>query len=105
MALLLSLIFFLSGAAGVLFETVWFRVLGLTLGNSVWAANIVLASFMGGLAAGNAIAVRHGGRARRPLHLYAIIELVVGVSGAAVVVLLPALTPLLSRLPAQVATQ
>jgi len=105
MAPLLSLIFFLSGAAGVLFETVWFRVLGLTLGNSVWAANIVLASFMGGLAAGNALAIRRGQRAPRPLRLYAAVELIVGLSGAAVVVLLPPLTPLLSRLLAHVATQ
>jgi spermidine synthase len=103
MALPLSLIFFLSGAAGVLFETVWFRVMGLTLGNSVWAANIVLASFMAGLAAGNAIAARHGDRALRPLRLYAAIELLVGISGAAVVVLVPAVSPLLSRFLAGVA--
>jgi len=105
MAMLLSLIFFLSGAAGVLFETVWFRVLGLTLGNSVWAANIVLGSFMAGLAAGNGLAIRRGQRARSPLAAYAVIELVVGLTGAGVVVLLPPLTPLLSRLLAHVATQ
>ena len=45
--------------------------MGLTLGNSVWASNIVLASFMAGLAAGNAIAARHGRCLRRPLQLCA----------------------------------
>ena len=55
---------FLSGAAGVLFETLWFRVAGLTLGNSFWSANIALASFMAGLAAGNAMAVRVAQKSR-----------------------------------------
>jgi len=98
MALLLSLIFFLSGAAGVLFETVWFRVMGLTLGNSAWAATIVLASFMAGLAAGNAVAARHGPRLQRPLRLYAILEMMVAAVGLAIVILLPPITPSLTRL-------
>jgi len=98
MALLLCVIFFFSGAAGVLFETLWFRVVGLTLGNSFWAANIVLASFMAGLAAGNAIAARYGKRLPRPLQLYAVIEGIVGLTGVAIVVLLPPLSPTLGRL-------
>src|SRR3954469_143368 len=81
LAPLLCVIFFLSGAAGVLFETLWFRVTGLTLGNSVWASNIVLASFMAGLAVGNGLAARYGERVRRPLRLYAVIEVVVGLTG------------------------
>jgi len=95
MALLLCVIFFFSGAAGVLFETLWFRVAGLTLGNSVWASNIVLGSFMAGLAAGNAIAARYGKRLRRPLYLYAVIEGIVGLAGVAIVLLLPSLSPVL----------
>jgi len=98
MALLLSLIFFLSGAAGVLFETVWFRVMGLTLGNSVWAATIVLASFMAGLAVGNAVAAGKGHRVQRPLRLYALLEIVVGVVGLAIVIVLPVASPSLARL-------
>src|SRR5687767_7906508 len=52
----ISVIFFLSGAAALLFETLWFRLAGLVFGNSVWAASLVLASFMGGLALGNTAA-------------------------------------------------
>ncbi len=96
MALILCV--FISGAAGVLFETLWFRVAGLTLGNSVWASNIVLGSFMAGLAAGNAIAARYGERLRRPLRFYAVIEGIVGLTGLAIVVLLPPLSPTLGRL-------
>lgn len=98
MSLLLCVMFFFSGAAGLLFETLWFRVAGLTLGNSLWASNIVLASFMAGLAVGNAIAARPGRLLRRPLGLYAVAEGVVGVIGVAIVFLLPALSPTLGRL-------
>ena len=90
--------FFFSGAAGLLFETLWFRVAGLTLGNSLWASNIVLASFMAGLAVGNAIAARPRRLLRHPLRLYAVAEAVVGVVGVAIVFLLPALSPVMGRL-------
>ncbi len=98
MALLLTVIFFLSGAAGVLFEVIWFRLMGLTLGNSAWASSIVLASFMAGLALGNAIAARHGVRFKRPLRAYGLIETVVAVAGVAIVFALPAVSPTLARL-------
>jgi hypothetical protein len=35
-SLVLSLAMFASGAAALLFETLWFRQAGLVLGNSVW---------------------------------------------------------------------
>src|SRR6187402_1598958 len=89
LAPLLCAIFFLSGAAGVSFEALWFRVMGISLGNSFWASNIVLASFMAGLAAGSALAARYGKRVQRPLRLYAAIEVVVAATGAAIVVLVP----------------
>jgi spermidine synthase len=89
--------FFVSGAAGLLFETLWFRVAGVALGNGLWASNIVLASFMAGLALGNAVAARRGRVVRNPVRLYAVIEAVVGVVGVAVVFLLPAITPALGR--------
>jgi predicted membrane-bound spermidine synthase len=105
MPLLLCVIFFFSGAAGVLFETLWFRVAGLTLGNSFSASSIVLASFMAGLATGNALAARYGRRLRRPLQIYAIIEVIVGLTGIAIVVLLPPLSPTLGRLFAHALAQ
>ncbi len=97
-SLLLCVTVFLSGAAGVLFETLWFRVAGLTLGNSFWSANIVLASFMAGLAAGNAMAARYAKHVRRPLRFYAVTEVTVGLTGVAIVVLLPQSSPSLGRL-------
>lgn len=98
MAVVLSLAFFLSGAAALLFEALWLRRAGLMLGSSVWASSIVLAAFMTGLAAGNALAVRWASRIRRPLRAYALLELGVGAAGAAAVLAAPALAPLLAPL-------
>ena len=58
----LALIFFLSGASALIFEALWFRLAGLSLGNSVWSASLVLAAFMGGLALGNALVARYHDR-------------------------------------------
>ncbi len=88
----------LSGAAALVFETLWFRQAGLVLGNAVWSSSIVLAAFMAGLGAGNALAGRLARRLARPLLAYATLELFVGVSGAALVAALPALPPLLAPL-------
>ena len=95
---LLTLVFFLSGTAALLFETLWFHQAGLALGNSIWASSLVLASFMGGLALGNASVIRAGSRIQRPIALYAGLELVIGVTGVSLVYLLPQLTPILSSL-------
>jgi predicted membrane-bound spermidine synthase len=85
---LLFLVFFLSGTGALLFETVWFRLAGLGLGSTVWTSSIVLTAFMAGLGLGNLIAASRGGSLRRPLRAYAVLELVVGGSGLAVVALL-----------------
>ena len=76
MSLALCLIFFLSGASALLFETLWFRLAGLTFGNSLWASSLVLAAFMGGLGLGNLLAARHGPRLKRPLVGYVFVDIV-----------------------------
>ncbi len=86
---------FLSGAAALVFETLLFRQAGLALGSSVWATSLVLASFMAGLAVGNALAARHGHRFARPLGAYAGLELLVAATGVALVFAWPALGGLL----------
>ena len=50
--------FFLSGAGALVFENVWFSQTGMIVGNSVWAAALVVGAFMAGLALGNAVATR-----------------------------------------------
>ena len=50
---LVSGMFFLSGAVGLLYEIVWFRRLHLVFGVSTFAIGAVVAAFMLGLAAGS----------------------------------------------------
>src|SRR5438477_2921479 len=91
----LSAILFLSGIGALIFETLWLRLSGLAFGNSIWAAALILSSFMAGLALGNAIAASSRIRRWRPLHLYALLEVLVALLGCTIVFGLPALGELL----------
>ena len=82
-------IFFISGVAGLTFETLWFRLAGLSLGNSVWSASLVLAAFMAGLTLGNGLVARFHSRVEHPIRLYARLELAIGVVSFLVVLVLP----------------
>ena len=90
LALLSGLLFF-SGIGALTFETLWLRLSGLAFGNSVWAAALILSSFMAGLALGNAIAASSRIRQLRPLYLYAVLEFFVAFFGCTIVFGLPLL--------------
>ncbi len=81
MPALLTLVFILSGAAGLMYESIWSRYLGLFVGHAAYAQVIVLVIYLGGMSAGAAIAARRSERIRDPLIGYAIIEIAVGVIG------------------------
>jgi len=83
-------VLFLSGIGALIFETLWLRLSGLTFGNSVWSAALILSSFMAGLALGNALAASSRIRRWRPLYFYAVLELLVGLFGCTIVFGLPA---------------
>ena len=81
-----------SGAAALIYEVTWTRLLTLLLGHTVAAASAVLAAMMGGLAIGAWMAGRFVARhpvaeaeAGSRLRLYAALELV----AATIAVLLP----------------
>ena len=84
-------VLFLSGIGALIFETLWLRLSGLAFGNSIWAAALILSSFMAGLALGNALAAWSRIRRWRPLHLYALLEVLVALFGCTIVFVLPAL--------------
>ena len=88
---ILSGILFLSGIGALIFETLWLRLSGLAFGNSVWAAALILSSFMAGLALGNALAASARIRRWRPLYLYAVLEVLVAFFGYTIVFGLPTL--------------
>jgi len=67
-------LFVLSGAAGLVYEIVWARMLTLVFGNTVHAASTVIAAFMGGLALGSFLFGRLADRRRDTLRLYGLLE-------------------------------
>lgn len=78
----------LSGAAGLILESVFLRQLAVVIGSTTTATTVVLAAFLGGLAAGAALFGRIADRSASPLRMYGLLELGAGISGAAVVALL-----------------
>jgi len=74
----LAVALFLSGAASLLFEVVWVRVLALSFGSTVLSLSLVTSAFFLGMAGGAWLASRFGDRLRRPLVVYALLELVTG---------------------------
>lgn len=77
------LIYFCSGLCSLIDEVVWVRLIKLTLGNTVYASSIVVSVFMGGLALGALIMGRYADRVKKPLKLYAILELCATLSALA----------------------
>ena len=58
MTLLLTLLFICSGAAGLVYESLWSRYLGLLVGHGAYAQVLVLVIFLGGMALGAAATSR-----------------------------------------------
>jgi len=69
------LIFFLSGAAGLIYEIVWARQLVLVYGNTTQAISTILSAFFGGIAMGSLLGGRLADRVRSPLRLYGLLEI------------------------------
>ena len=92
------LIYCVSGAAALVYEVVWSRLLVLHMGNTVAAIGTVLAAFMGGLAAGTALAGRFAFRLprRQALRLYALLEFAIAACALLVPVALTGLQPMLA---------
>ncbi len=81
MLIFLCAVFVLSGAAGLVYESIWTRYLGLFVGHSAYAQVLVLTIFLGGMSAGAFVVGRRSERVRNPLLWYALIELAVGAIG------------------------
>jgi spermidine synthase len=77
----LYVLFVLSGAAGLMYESIWTRYLGLFVGHSAYAQIVVLVIFLGGMSAGAMIVSRRSERLREPLYGYVAVEFVVGIIG------------------------
>jgi spermidine synthase len=74
----LLLLFVLSGCSALIYEIVWFQLLGLVIGSSAISLGVLLGTFMGGMCLGSLampllVSPRH-----HPLRVYALLELGIG---------------------------
>ncbi|NIM01171.1 MAG: methyltransferase domain-containing protein [Acidobacteria bacterium] len=83
--LLPFLLFVVSGAAALVFETVFLRQLAWLFGNSATATALVLSSFMAGLALGATVFGRIADRTPHPLRMFGLLELAAAASGSLLV--------------------
>ncbi len=98
-AAIFYLLFLLSGACGLVYQTLWLRQFALVLGNSLRSATVVIACFMGGLALGALLAGRLSRRGGRGLlRTYALLEAGAALAALAVSLALPALEALVPAL-------
>jgi len=79
---LLQFCFFLSGAAGLIYQVAWTKSLGLLFGYTAYSTATAIAVFMAGLAVGSYVIGKRCETQRDPVRLYAWLELGVGLSGA-----------------------
>jgi len=87
-------LFFISGACGLIYEVVWSRMMFLIFGRSSLAVGTVLAAFMSGLALGGWLLGKYADRSRNPLRFYAILELGVSLTAFAASFQLTRATPI-----------
>ena len=78
---LLYALFLLSGAAGLCYESVWSRYLGLFVGHAAYAQVLVLAIFLGGMSLGATLIAGRAQSIARPLLAYAVMEALAGLIG------------------------
>jgi len=96
--LLIYIAFFISGAAGLIYQVAWSRYLSLMLGSTGLANIIVLSTFMGGLGIGAWWFGRIADRSRSCLMLFVILELAIVAYGAMFPFAFPALQSLFHAL-------
>ncbi len=97
---MLYAVFFASGAAALIYQSGWQRILTLHAGMDLYSVTTVIAAFMAGLGLGNLLGGTLADRvdARASVLLYALMELFIGAFGALSVHVLQYLYPRLSAL-------
>ncbi|MBW1915432.1 MAG: hypothetical protein JRI86_10945, partial [Deltaproteobacteria bacterium] len=95
--LLILVCFFLSGLTGLTYEILWIRMIVKIIGGAPFAVSIILTVFMGGLGLGSYLAGRFIDRVEGPgklVRIYGILEIIIGLYGLVLPLLLTAFRPL-----------
>ncbi len=78
---LFSILFLVSGAAGLIYEIIWERLLGLYFGVTMVSITLIVAAYMGGLGLGSLIGGQIARRLKSTLLAYGLLEIGIGVFG------------------------
>lgn len=73
-----SLLFFLSGLCGLMYQILWTRMFSFVLGNTYLTISIIVASFMFGLFLGSYLIGRYIDKVHHELKWYALLEVLIG---------------------------
>ena len=91
---ILYLIFLVSGISGLIYETVWLRVLSRILGSTVQASSITISAFMLGLTLGSFYIGKLSNRVKNKIFLYALLEAGIAITALVVFLMFDQLVPL-----------
>ncbi|WP_330115472.1 fused MFS/spermidine synthase [Pseudomonas sp. JS3066] len=89
---------FISGGAALVYQVLWVKQLSLVVGVEVYAVTTGISAFFAGLALGGLVFGRWADRLRRPVRLYALLELAVAVLGVGATLALANSAGLFARL-------
>ena len=76
-----AILLFISGAAALVYQTLWVKQLGLVVGVDVYAVTTTVSAFFAGLAIGSAVIGRRVDRTARPLLMIAGLEIGIAILG------------------------
>ena len=94
----LLLLFVGSGCAALIYEVVWFQLLQLSIGSSTVSLAVLLGVFMGGMCLGSLLLPRYLSGSIHPLKVYAYLEIGIGICGVLVLLLVPILGDLYTKI-------
>lgn len=94
MSAVVLLLFLISGACGLIYEVAWSRLMTQIFGTSALAVGVVLAAFMGGMAAGSYLLGNRADRSPNPLRLYGLFEIGIGVAALGSLLVIDRAVPL-----------
>ncbi|NMG39593.1 hypothetical protein GRZ55_10100 [Chelativorans sp. ZYF759] len=77
---LLAILFFISGAAALIYQVLWVRELGLLFGSTAEAAALTIAIFFAGIALGGWFWGARAGQTPRPLRTFGLLEIGVAIT-------------------------
>lgn len=76
---ILLLLFVFSSICSLIFEVIWARMLAPIFGNTIYAATIVITTFMAGLAIGGFVGGRYVEKSKNPLALFISSQFLIGI--------------------------